>query len=142
LKPFYFSTEENKEVGRTWCQLGEECKISYDVSPFPYLIGDERPRRTYYRASFEHSPSFDNDRISFAYCIPYTYSRLLAYLGTFGPKVLSGILQEGKLCDTLSGLRVPLLTITAPAEGEIPVHERKIIIVTGIVCLGMKHKNY
>ena len=39
-------------------------------------------------------------------------------------------ISQSKLCSTLSGLEVPLLTITDP-ESEIQAKDKKIVLVTG-----------
>ncbi len=59
--------------------------------------------------SFDYQFEFDNDEVYFAYCIPYTYSDLLTFIREIKN---DEIVQEGKLCISLGGLDVPILTIT------------------------------
>lgn len=72
------------------------------------------------------SYNFDslNDKVEFAYCVPYTYSHLL------------GLIREISICAnfkyetgwrTLSGLSVPVLQITDFNE---PNFNKKMVLVT------------
>ena len=45
-------------------------------------------------------------------------------------------MTEQKLCLSLSGIELPLLTITDPTSEDIPISERKTVIVTARVHSG------
>ena len=62
-------------------------------------------------------------KVFFAYSIPYTYSKLEAFISDLQlnyPKLV----KCKKLCESLGGLSVPLLTIGAPNEGEENTHSQ------------------
>ena len=61
--------------------------------------------------SFEFDFMTPHDTVSFAYCIPYTYSQLQTHINTLGPtcKQLPGF-------KTLSGLSIPVLEVTNEEE--------------------------
>jgi hypothetical protein len=65
--------------------------------------------RKFYCLSFEIESLYDKDEISIAYSVPYTYSTLLRFLSD---KTSLPHLKISKLGQSLSGLDVPLLTIT------------------------------
>ena len=56
--------------------------------------------------SFSYDFSAPNDTVYFAYCIPYTYSRLLRFLGKLGNS------KKMPAMKSLSGLGIPVLQIT------------------------------
>jgi hypothetical protein len=65
-------------------------------------------KRIYYGLSFTlNFPA--NETLRFAYSVPYTYSELLQYLNTLKE---SRYLKREMLCKSLSGIEVPLLTIS------------------------------
>ena len=64
-----------------------------------------------YMLEFEYLFQFDQDDVYFSYCIPYSYSKLVYTLQVLKNNT-EDIFQEGKLCSSLSGLDVPLLTVT------------------------------
>lgn len=61
--------------------------------------------------SFTYDFGIDYDTTSFAYCIPYTYSRLSKFVLECKTKY-AACLKVQALCKSLSGLSMPLLTIT------------------------------
>lgn len=106
--------------------------------------------KKYYVATFEYEFENENDLVYFAYCIPYTYTMLLSYLrdlsanqksihhkGLFlSNKILSNFKENKymkitKLCTTLSGIDVPLLTITDFDDNKSLLEERKLVIISG-----------
>lgn len=76
MKPFVFSQKnmECKKIG--WDQTGEN--IKYEKKLSKYLTFDDL--NSNYRLSFEYKFEYANDEVHFSYCIPYTYSQLLAFL--------------------------------------------------------------
>ena len=74
-----YSEKEKSRSGRGWIQSGEN--ITYTSSP--QLTREQSStvhKRRYYKLSFEYVFGYDNDKVSFAMCIPYTYSHLLKFL--------------------------------------------------------------
>lgn len=56
----------------------------------------------------------DRDHIFFAYCYPYSYSKLISFLKQLHLDVRErDCLKETVLCKSLSGVSVPLLTISS-----------------------------
>ena len=77
--------------------------------------------------------------MEFSYGIPYLYSDLIQYMQLL--RKVPGC-YVNKLCYTLSGIEIPLLTITdskenneeeEEKEGKEPDNNKKIIIITGRV---------
>ena len=76
--------------------------------------------RKYYSLSFEYTFEHDEDSVYFAYGIPYTYSMLVHYIKYLNHKYgknrkrteESELIRSRVLCKSLSGVELPLLTIT------------------------------
>lgn len=81
-------------------------------------------RRNYWQLSFSYTILYSDDEVSFAYAIPYTYSKLTHLITEFKQTVPEKILQVGSLCKSLSGVDVPLLTVS-----EFPIVKPKSNIV-------------
>jgi hypothetical protein len=67
--------------------------------------------RKFYRLSFEVTFKHENDTISFAYGVPYTFSKLTAYLKTLESEPGIHIRKFGQ---SLSGLDVPMIVVGNP----------------------------
>ena len=66
----------------------------------------------YYNLSFEYTASYDQDTVQMAYCIPYTFTDLNNYLNVKRKKCENKkYYSEGRLCMSLGGLPVPIITI-------------------------------
>ena len=103
--------------------------ISYNVSR---LSSDNKSKILYYRLmagsykkvfyalTFEYTFEYSDDRVYFAYSVPYTYSDLLKLLGEVRECCKNGniFFKEEVLCRTLSGINVPILTITSIKNKE------------------------
>lgn len=91
-------------------------------------------KRIYYSLSFTLKfPS--RETLHFAYSIPYTYSDLLKFLECIGG---SKYLKREILCKSLSGVDVPLLTITDLDSRE----KKECVIVTARVHPGETHGSW
>ena len=84
-------------------------------------------RKKYYQLSFEYTFKKKNDEVYFAYAIPYTFSKLHNLLKDVMSKhdeqfvnapspVIPSFVKEGRFCHSLSGLEVPMLTITSNVQ--------------------------
>jgi cytosolic carboxypeptidase protein 2/3 len=74
--------------------------------------------------SFSFDFTVPQDTLYFAYCVPYTYTRLLRFLGKLGHhKKLSSM-------KSLSGLSIPVLEVTDESE---PEYNKLAVLVTGRV---------
>ena len=105
--------EEEERLG--WHKTGD--LISYGMSKLTReMIEDSQVKKYYYSVSFEYYFDYENDTVSFAYCFPYTFSKLTTFLKkiTTGQKELgeNRFVKEGSICKSLSGIDVPMLTIT------------------------------
>ncbi|CDW76600.1 UNKNOWN [Stylonychia lemnae] len=76
--------------------------------------------RKYFQVSFEHDFQYENDKVQFSYSVPYSYSRLYNFLKTINrehhlqiPETHNQFIKETQLCKSISGLEVPILTITS-----------------------------
>lgn len=84
--------------------------------------------------SFQYTFKYDNDDVQIAYCVPYTYTDLLDFLkeqSSLEYVKASNILREEKLCSSLSGVEVPMLTITDYNDKTIDILKRKAAIISG-----------
>lgn len=75
--------------------------------------------KLFYQMSFTFDLNeTDGDDIYFAYCFPYTFTRLTRFLKQLksNPAVMKLIQDSSPLCSSLSGIDVPFLTITQPQE--------------------------
>ena len=73
--------------------------------------------RKTFQLQFKYNFTQKNQSVYFAYSIPYTYSQLQNFITTV-TNSSSRYVKSSKLCQTLGGLDVPLLTITNIPQGE------------------------
>ena len=76
MKPYIFSEKlyQEKQIG--WTQGGENVHYStvYHIKYEPPT--DPLMKRKYYKLSFDYTFFYGEDVVSFAMCVPYTYSQL------------------------------------------------------------------
>lgn len=63
---------------------------------------------SYYCLELSYKFEFEDDEVFFAYCIPFTFSRLLKEISTLPPQWV----KQSALGKSLSGIDIPLLHIT------------------------------
>ena len=66
----------------------------------------------YFTLSFEYRFEYCEDEVWFAHAVPYTYSDMQRSVAGMMTPENSKIMRTEILCKTLSGLPVPLMTIT------------------------------
>lgn len=91
---------------------------------FNYHIIEDRVSTKSYCYSYDYEFAYEDDKVFFAYCIPYTYSELLNDLRTL-PEELVKVETLGK---TLCGLDIPILHITDHSSN---FEDKKNVIITG-----------
>lgn len=108
--------------------------------------------------TFEYEFEYDDDVVSFALCVPYTYTRLLQTIQGLidiqkanDGKILGFLshnqpldfyVTTSKLCVSLGGVTIPLLTVTDPDESEFPMKKRPYIIMVGRVHPGESNASW
>eukprot|EP01029_Cantina_marsupialis_P012869 TRINITY_DN2849_c0_g2_i1.p1 TRINITY_DN2849_c0_g2~~TRINITY_DN2849_c0_g2_i1.p1 ORF type:complete len:1161 (+),score=314.56 TRINITY_DN2849_c0_g2_i1:1982-5464(+) len=87
-----------------------------------------------YTASFVYEFQYDSDIVYFAYCFPYSFSKLLKYLTKLelNPR-LKNIVRRREICRSLAGNRVDLLTITSPSTNPGEVGKKKGLVLSARV---------
>jgi hypothetical protein len=70
-------------------------------------------QKRFYELAFTYDFKTKNDTVYFAYCVPYTFSKLQAHLKALSKVPESSkFLREEHFCYSLSGVSIPILTIT------------------------------
>ena len=95
---------------------------------FYYRCPDHRKN---YVLSFAFAFDSDTDVYQFAYCFPYTYSRLQTFLEELDKKEMACYRRE-LLCLTVQQRRVDLLTVTSPENMKDDLKKRVIFITARI----------
>ena len=71
-------------------------------------------QKRFYELSFTYDFRNKNDTVYFAYCVPYTFSKLQNHLKALSKLPESDkFLKEEHFCYSLSGISIPILTITS-----------------------------
>ena len=83
--------------------------------------------------SFSYDFAIPDDTVHFAYCIPYTYTRLIRFVAR-----LDNCKQMPSM-KTLSGLPIPVLEVTDEAE---PDYNKQVVLVTGRVHPGESNASF
>jgi len=140
MKPVMYSVKEYILGKPGWKRIGSE--IYYYKNSFFRPPGKDNKRRTYYTASFTIKFPHSYDICYIAYHYPYTYSSLLAHLWEWQRVANSSIFRVEKLCHTMTGNEVPLITITNPTSEENPLKKRELVFITGRVHPGESNSSW
>jgi len=89
--------------------------IEFRRSKVNHLFTSFRPRKDYSQVSFTYDfANPEEDTIYFAYSFPYGFTKLHNLLGEFrNNPFMRSFYHEATLCRSLSGVDIPLLTITS-----------------------------
>lgn len=115
------------EAKKSWHRAGTDVK--YTLSKLTQM-----GVRNLYALSFAYKFPAKGDKVFFAYAVPYTFSRLCGFLGSLQP---AQYIRREILCKTLSGIEVPLLTITNPTDSP-----KEHVIITGRIHPGETHASW
>lgn len=88
--------------------------------------------KQYFILSFEYTFKHEKDEVEIAYCVPYTYSKLMKYLKQLvegAQKQKRNIVNQETLCQTMGGLDVPLLTVTDFDNHQVPMNKRRVALI-------------
>ncbi|CAG9318299.1 unnamed protein product [Blepharisma stoltei] len=133
MKPLSFSTYENE-----W----------REIKNAQYHRYESESGKKYYMLSFTFQFEHYNDKVTFAFSRPYTFSRLQNFIAQTEQKL--GIVEDVPiridknklhyrrelLCNSLGGLPLYALTITADKHSGIPFYKRKGAVITARVHAG------
>lgn len=128
MKPYILSYKAKEKIDRDWKQDGEsiiyEKKPSKSLTLLTQIIKElieadseifnsyNAKNQMYYKLSFEYNTIYDNDTVQIAYSVPYTFTDLRSYLDIRKKKYANQkFYTEGRLCMSLGGLPIPLITI-------------------------------
>ena len=123
--------------------------VRYSASKISQQRPDGSISKKLYQLSFtyQYSSTSDND-VYFAYSIPYSYSYLMQSIEDLKKMQLevyganNPVLDCQTLCKSLSGLNVPILTITDFKDTTVNLDQKKIILVQGRVHPGETHSSW
>lgn len=108
-----------KSNGYQWQRAGEKIRYCPTKSVNrPYVMPNSA--RYFHALSFTYTlGKQDRDTIYFSFCYPYTFSRLTQFLKELHidcqPR---DCMKEAMLCKSLSGLTVPILTVTSRVKSD------------------------
>lgn len=119
MQPLIYST---KQPGKGWHSAG--VNITFRISKLMRYITRRKP---YYSMSFDYDFEVAGDKVYFAYSVPYTYSKLLKFLDEICRIYEGKTLLRDTLCKSLSGVEIPILTISDLATNN---HNKEFIIIT------------
>ena len=102
-------------------------------------------RRSLYTATFTYTFQHPEDKVFFAYCFPYTYTRLQEFITRLEQdKGVQAVMRRQKLCETLAGNRCDMLTVSEPVSGgpEAVLVVRPAIVVSARVHPGETNSSF
>jgi len=90
--------------------------VTYQSSRLNNTEEGRQRAKQFYEMSFTYDFKRPNDTVYFAYCLPYTYSKMQNHLKSLQRPETSSYLREEHLCYSLSGVSVPILTVTTHVD--------------------------
>jgi hypothetical protein len=104
--------------GYGWKQAGDDVK--FQEEPCRYGSGNRQ-----HQLQFSYEFRLPKQKVEFAYCIPYSYSRLERFIDELKKKYPKNV-ECASLTDSLGGVSLPLLTIS---NGQ-PSQQKRLVLVT------------
>jgi hypothetical protein len=127
MRPAVFSLQKAKHLSSPWHYDGYN--IVYQRND---LIKDDSSKIRYNTLSFTYEQTHDDDLIYFSAGLPYSYSKLVAFLDAIEKTAKSNnslYIRREALAATLSSNECPLLTITWKRDKKKEEHKSKKKIV-------------
>lgn len=124
MKPAVYSLQLEGHQGIRWHR---DCSsVSYTEN-----ISNRASSHKSFTLSFTYNFKYENDKVYFAYAVPYTYSDLQDYISLL-TTCYSDILRVDSICESLAGNSCQVITITENIEDYISfASEQKIWNSTG-----------
>jgi len=128
MKPYVFSRKKYEKHGVRWQQDG--LAVTFQQRRLRYGFLYEKCRvKAYWQLSFALDFEYADDEIFVAYCVPYTYSKLLRDIAELKSRCsTSRVLEVGTNGRSMMGLDIPLMKITDP---DTPDKGKKVLLVAG-----------
>ncbi|EDV22329.1 uncharacterized protein TRIADDRAFT_28493 [Trichoplax adhaerens] len=156
---FYFTVSNNKAGQRAIFNIVNfsKTKSLYRDGMAPVIKSTTRPKwvrlsakNAFYYRSPDHDNNYvmsfavvldkENEEYSFAYCYPYSYSKLQRYLDAIEARSLRYVRREC-IALTLQHRRLDMITITSPGNLQHDV-EKKLIFISARVHPGESPSSY
>lgn len=136
MQPVVYSEHMARTQGIGWHRDG------FDVCY--YTNTSKRENGAYFRTlTWSYECKYDNDIVYFAHCYPYTYTDLQRYLHRLehDPE-RNRLFKRQRLCESLAGNRVDLLTITEPTDDKEELGNRKGIVLSARIHPGESNASW
>ncbi|EAR82912.1 zinc carboxypeptidase family protein (macronuclear) [Tetrahymena thermophila SB210] len=133
MKPYILSEVALKHLKKDWTQEGNNVSYTKQNYRYNFLYDEDDNGKQPYQLSFEYEFLYENDTVWFAFCVPYTFTKLIKFLKETMKQHHSqnkDFITEEKLCQTMSGIDVPLLTVTDNVDMTIPYKDRKVALIS------------
>eukprot|EP00347_Sterkiella_histriomuscorum_P016106 403354471 len=133
---------KNPNLQTHWSKDGIS-NVKYGVSK---ITPPNAKKKKYYTLSFTYKFEFQQDEVHIAYSLPYTYSQLQQDIQSYKEtqKKLynhdDSVFDSAPLCKSLSGLTIPLITITDFQDRKLD--QKKIILINGRVHPGESNSSW
>lgn len=126
MRPYARSINQHKAG---WQQVGTNLKYSSREYKGRWSDDAVDTITTANCLSFDYEFRTAEDEVEFCYCVPYSYSRMLKDLDELEQdSYKKNIVHRSRLCFSLSGVEVPVLTVTNPSNDQT---KKYCVLVSG-----------
>jgi hypothetical protein len=142
-KPLAYSLQRTKKPP-LWSKDGVS-NVKYGTSKITQKTSSGKKRKLY-MLSFNYTFEYPLEEVYFAYSVPYSYSQLFEHIDDYKKLQLKHYNEEGAvldsqiLCKSLSGLSIPLITITDFKDEHL--EKKKVILLQSRVHPGETHSSW